>query len=133
MTKLYNKKQYTNFRKQLRNHLTPAEAALWNYLKNNKLNGRKFRRQASIDKYIVDFYCPSEKLAIELDGEVHFEDLQYKKDAVRTEYLEELGIRVLRFENKFVYNNLEKVLKIISNNFITTPQSAESADGSPPW
>ena len=55
-------------RKKLRNNLTPAEAALWNLLKNSQLEGRKFRRQHSVGFYILDFYCPSERMAIELDG-----------------------------------------------------------------
>ena len=61
-------------RRSLRRKLTLAEAVLWDLLKNKKLDGRKFRRQHSIDKYIVDFYCPSERLAVELDGEHHFTD-----------------------------------------------------------
>jgi len=59
-------------RKYLRNNLTEAESLLWEVLKGKKLAGRKFRRQHSIGYYIVDFYCPSEKLIIELDGQHHF-------------------------------------------------------------
>src|SRR5688572_7570971 len=59
------------FRTELRKHLTPAEAALWNYLKRSQLDGRKFRRQHSVGDYILDFYCPAERLAVELDGQVH--------------------------------------------------------------
>jgi len=62
-----NKKILINYRKNLRNNPTPAEKELWNYLKNKQLAGRKFRRQHSIDNFILDFYCPAEKLAIELN------------------------------------------------------------------
>ncbi|MEW7289257.1 endonuclease domain-containing protein [Aquimarina sp. 2304DJ70-9] len=69
--KTHNKPELKNHRKELRKNLTPAEAFLWKYLQNRKLEGRKFRRQHSIKNYIVDFYCAKEKLIIELDGEPH--------------------------------------------------------------
>jgi very-short-patch-repair endonuclease len=72
-----------------------AEAVLWNKLKSKNLDGRKFRRQHSIGKYIVDFYCPSEKLIIELDGDPHGDPVQVWKDTIRDKYLEELGFTVL--------------------------------------
>ena len=109
------------YRKQLRNNLTPSEAILWNNLKNKQLDGRKFRRQHSIANYILDFYCPSEKLAIELDGHGHFEANQRTYDFNRDRFIESYGIRVLRFENKLIFNQLELVLEMIKNNFITTP------------
>ena len=69
---IHNLKALENNRKQLRNNLTPAEAALWKMLQNSQLEGRKFRRQHSVGNYILDFYCPSERLCIELDGAYHF-------------------------------------------------------------
>jgi very-short-patch-repair endonuclease len=98
-------------RLDLRNNLTPAEAALWNALKNSQFKNRKFRRQHSIGKYIVDFYCPAEKLIIELDGAIHNETGQAIYDFERDKYLESLGNKVLRFENKLVFQNLEEVLE----------------------
>jgi very-short-patch-repair endonuclease len=86
-------------------------------LKHCQLEDRKFRRQASVGSYIVDFYCPSEKLVVELDVEVHFEEEAKKCDAKRTEYLESLGLKVIRFENQEVIYNLDKVLKEISKHF----------------
>jgi very-short-patch-repair endonuclease len=65
---LFNRKSLKFFRSSLRNKSTSAEAELWNILKSKKLNARKFRRQHSIGNYIVDFFCASEKLVIELDG-----------------------------------------------------------------
>ena len=79
--------------------------------------GRKFRRQHSIKNYIVDFYCSSEKLIIELDGAVHLDFAQENYDHERTLQLEELGFIIIRFENKEVFENLEIVLETISNSF----------------
>jgi len=109
-------------RRMFRSGLTSAEAYLWTKLQNNKL-GRKFRRQHSIGKYVVDFYCPSEKLAIELDGIVHFTEDANKYDNERTAYLNSMGIRVLRFENWRVFDQTDEVIIEIVSHFqgITTP------------
>ena len=104
-------------RKHLRHHLTPAEAALWSLLKNSQLEGRKFRRQHSIDDFVVDFYCPEEHLVIELDGEVHNNPDQQDKDISRDKKLEEAGFKVLRFENKFVFEHREQMLNDIKACF----------------
>lgn len=114
---MHNKKNLENFRKELRNNATPAEASLWSYLSKSKLEGRKFRRQHSINNYIVDFFCPSERLIIELDGEGHFTANGQEKDNIRTKYLENLDYKVIRFENKMVFENLPSVLMEIKNNF----------------
>ena len=114
---LHNLKEYKPIRKNLRNNSTSAEASLWNYLKGRKLLGKKFRRQASIGKYVVDFYCPEEKLAIELDGEVHQNDKNHENDTLRDIYLNQLGIAVLRFENRMVFEYLNTVLKEITKHF----------------
>ncbi len=105
------------FRKELRNNLTPAEAFLWNLLKNKQLEGRKFRRQHSVGNYILDFYCPEEKQPIELDGEGHFEASQADYDYDRDLFLNEYDIKVLRFENKDVFENTENVLQAIKDEF----------------
>jgi very-short-patch-repair endonuclease len=106
-------------RQQLRSNLTPAEATLWKYLKGGMLKGRKFRRQHSIENYIVDFYCPEEKLVIELDGEVHNDPIQSFYDFERSERLISLGNNILRFENKVVFADIDAVLYTIVNNFKT--------------
>ncbi len=98
--KIYNKKYLENKRKKLRNNSTPAEVFLWKHLKQKQISNKKFRRQQSIGNYIVDFYCPEERLVIELDGEVHFEEETMKYDEERSKYLNELNIKVLRFENQ---------------------------------
>lgn len=117
---LHNRKYLKQTRRALRSNLTPAEATLWRYLQNKKLNGRKFRRQHSVGNYILDFYCPQEKLAIELDGAYHFTGAGYEADQERDSYLKHLGIRVLRFENKEVFHDVVRVLEVIEARF-TSP------------
>ena len=121
MTKINNRKDLKRLRRRLRNSMTPAEAGLWRYLKSSVLRGRKFRRQHSIENYIFDFYCPAEKLVIELDGEIHTDENVASRDKEKEYYLKSLGIRLLRFENKLVFHNLEYVLKSIEAAFVTTP------------
>ena len=83
-----------------------AEQLLWAKLKNKQLKNYKFRRQHSIGKFVVDFYCPETKLAVELDGDSHFESAAAKKlDSRRQEFLESLGIKIIRFTNREVYEN----------------------------
>ncbi len=114
---MHNKKHLKEFRKDLRNNGTPAEAFLWKHLSNRQLEGRKFRRQHSIGSYIVDFYCPSERLIVELDGEIHMNATAEEKDRKRTEYLENLDYKVIRFENKMVFENFQSVVLEIKDNF----------------
>ena len=134
--KIHNIKNLKEGRKKLRNTLTPAEAKLWSFLKNSELEKRKFRRQHSVGPYVLDFYCPSEKLCIELDGSAHFTDSGYEYDTARTEYLEALNIRVIRFENKDVFENTEGVLEEIRRNFTfrqtTTPLNIQNKPPPPP-
>ena len=104
-------------RRILRSNLTPAEAGLWRILKNSILDGRKFRRQHSVGSYILDFYCPSEKLAVELDGQVHVGAAAHEYDRARTKYLAEKGIRVIRIENRYVFEDPEWVVDFIRGSF----------------
>jgi very-short-patch-repair endonuclease len=115
--KINNLPHLKTFRKELRNNLTPAEAKFWKAIQNKNFEARKFRRQHSVGNYILDFYCPSEKLAVELDGEVHFGDAARQYDYERRLFLEHCGIKVLRFENKLVFEELEWVLEVIKSNF----------------
>lgn len=116
MTQLNNFKYLKPTRKTLRNEPTPAEKRLWNKLRNSQLDGKKFRRQHSIGNYILDFYCPQQKLAIELDGNSHFTAAGIEYDAKRTEFLNNVGIQVLRFTNMEIFENLENVLEKIKNH-----------------
>jgi very-short-patch-repair endonuclease len=104
---LFNRKSLKSYRSSLRNSSTSAESTLWDSLKSKNLDGRKFRRQYSIGSYIVDFCCPSERLIIELDGDPHGEYHKIEQDKNRDKYLESLGFTVLRFENRFVFQEPE--------------------------
>ena len=117
MTILNNLSHKKDERRTLRNTLTSAEAKLWSALKNSQLANRKFRRQHSVGEFILDFYCPQEKLAVELDGAGHFTVSGNLHDAARTEYLNAVGIRVVRFENKLIWSALESVLHTIESSF----------------
>jgi very-short-patch-repair endonuclease len=96
---------------QLRQSLTPAERILWDRLRDRRLSGLKFRRQHPIGAFIVDFYCPAARLAIEIDGGIHLE--QANADASRTQELEAQGYRVIRSTNEQVADDLEGVLTAI--------------------
>lgn len=98
---------------QNRQASTQAEEVLWNALKGKKLGGYKFRRQHPVSHYILDFYCHVAKLAIEVDGDYHLNTLQKQYDDSRTADLLDLGIREIRFPNKAVFLDLEKVLEEI--------------------
>ena len=113
----YNRAELIERRKSLRNNSTSAEAVLWRSIKNRQLNGRKFRRQFSVGEYILDFYCTTEKLCIELDGQPHFSEEGYLHDQKRDKYLADLGITVIRIENKHVFKIHEQVLEYIKEHF----------------
>ena len=114
---LHNRKYLKENRRELRSSLTPAEAELWKYLKEGQLSGRKFRRQQSVGNYILDFYCPSEKLAVELDGQIHLNSNAEYFDEKRDQALKSLGMKVLRFKNKEVFESHDAVLQEISSSF----------------
>jgi very-short-patch-repair endonuclease len=104
-------------RQTLRSNLTPAEAVLWRVLQGSRLGNRKFRRQQSIGPYIVDFYCPAERLVIELDGAAHDSERAAVRDEARDRYLRSQGLIVLRLENRQVMQNPDGVLAYISEHF----------------
>jgi len=99
--------------RELRNRSTPFEARLWRHLSNSQLDGYKFRRQHVIDRFIVDFYCASAKLVVEVDGSIH--DYTVAEDAIRQQFLEEVhGLTFLRFSNSDVLGNINGVLEAIA-------------------
>jgi very-short-patch-repair endonuclease len=107
--------------KSQRQNPTPAEEVLWQVLRGGNLKGVRFLRQKAFGRYIVDFYCASAKLVIELDGEVHDTIDAKAYDAVRTETLESRGLRVLRFRNEIVLEQLPEVVKKIKEIIRTQP------------
>ena len=108
---IHNKQELYARRKELRTRATKQEAALWERLRKNQL-GFRFRRQQSIGWYIVDFYCPEKKLAIEIDGPQHAKQREY--DAERTAYMQTRVISVLRFLDSEIDANIDEVVNIIS-------------------
>ena len=113
MGRLYNRPRQTPLRQHLRTHGTPAEARLWTLLKNRQAAGLRFRRQFGAGPYILDFYSPGARLAVELDGSVHDAPERAAYDAERTRHLGSLGIRVLRFENRTVFEAPDAVVAAI--------------------
>jgi very-short-patch-repair endonuclease len=91
--------------------MTPAEKALWQALRRKQLDGLRFRRQVALGPYILDFICSEKRLIIEVDGDIHDDQIDY--DAARTEHLEQYGYLVLRFRNDEVLHRLETVLERI--------------------
>lgn len=112
--KLFNLTKQKVKRQALRNNATPAEKKLWFYLRKSQLHNYKFRRQHGIGPFIVDFYCPEAKLAVELDGGVHFTDEAYAYDMERDKFLRENEIETLRFKNEEVFKDIESVLQTIA-------------------
>jgi len=118
--------------RKLRKDQPDAERKLWSVVRNRQLNGIKFRRQFSIDKYILDFYAPEHKIAIEADGSQHYTDKGVIKDTERTEALEVQGIRMLRFSDRDILMNIEGVCAIIlrtAEDHENTPSPRSSPPG----
>ena len=109
-----NKKELKIFRKTLRNNLTPAEATLWKHIKNKQIYNVQWRRQFSVGPYILDFYCPKAKLAIELDGKEHYTIEGDKYHCERDVFISSKGIKILRYENKDIWESFERVVEEIN-------------------
>jgi len=116
MTIHYNKKSEKTNRKKLRMNSTQAEEILWEYLRDRKILGLKFKRQYSVDHFVADFYCSELKFAIELDGEIHLDKNVKNHDENRNGFLSGFGIRILRIKNEIVINDIERVLELIKDN-----------------
>ena len=115
--RFFNRRRQNGRRRNLRSNLTPGEAALWLLLQGSQLKGRKFRRQHGVGPYVVDFYCPSERLVIELDGAAHDSETAAARDGDRERFLTDSGLTVLRLENRSVFENPEGVLELIAAQF----------------
>ncbi|HXY75240.1 MAG TPA: DUF559 domain-containing protein [Dehalococcoidales bacterium] len=100
----------------LRKNMTDAERKLWSVICANKLEGYHFTRQKIIGNYIVDFYCYKAKLVIEVDGSQHYTDKGLGKDKIRDKFLQDNGLKVLRFNDYDVLTNLEGVVYSILQN-----------------
>lgn len=113
MTKHYNKTTVKEKRRSLRKDQTYCEKILWHYLRDRQLLGCKFRRQYSIDQFVIDFYSTEIKLAIELDGKVHNDPDQKEYDIKRQKYLETFGITFIRITNEELLGNANMVFEKI--------------------
>ncbi len=105
--------------RELRQTLTEVERKLWNRLRNKSFYGFKFRRQYWIDAYIVDFICIEQNLIVELDGSQHLDQVEY--DQIRTDHLESLGYRVIRFWNNEINEDIKSVLEKIYECLLIHP------------
>lgn len=123
--KLHNSRRFLEHRRELRKNATPEEVIFWNALRSNKL-GVKFHRQHSIGDYIVDFYCYSHRLIIEIDGRVHDGACQSEYDKRRDEYLNQLQYQILRFKNEEILCNLSNVLERIHRTLSLLKERVET-------
>ena len=108
----YNSK-LKSFSRELRKNMTDAEKLLWSKIRRKQLKNLHFYRQQIIGNYIVDFYCPKAKLVIELDGGTHYSEIGKERDEYRDDYLRHLDLKVLRFSNAEVFDDLSTVLDMI--------------------
>ena len=120
--KIHNLPEKKTLRQKLRHNATPAEKRLWSVLKNSA-TGAKFRRQHGVGSYVLDFYCPEHKLAVEIQGGIHNDVIRSEYDAERHAWLESQGIRVLYFENRTILELLDFVIGVIQSavSHPTTP------------
>lgn len=128
MTQHFNKKEMQQRRRQLRTNMTYCEKLVWMYLRKRQMKER-FLRQYSVDKYVIDFYCPKLKLAVEVDGDIH--DLQDQKeyDKERQDYLENFGIKFIRIKNEELLANADKAFVRIEDEikrFSVSPRTASA-------
>ena len=114
MARIFNRGSEKSKRRVLRNEMTPAEKRLWLKLRASQFLGMRWRRQYSVGPYILDFYCPVAKLAVELDGDSHFGEGAEEYDAQRQGFVEGKGIRMVRFLNQDVYQRMPMVLETIA-------------------
>lgn len=123
---MYRDKAQRDFARTLRNNPTDAEKRLWHFLRAQKLGGHKFRRQAAIGSYIVDFVCFASKLIVELDGPQHAEPAAIEYDKGRTDWLSSRGFHILRFRNQELDENIYAVVDTIVGALRELHASADS-------
>lgn len=117
--------------KALRANLTPAERRLWEALRGRRLSGLRFRCQHPVGPFILDFWCPERKLAVEVDGDVHDNPDQAAYDTFRTEQLNAFGYRVVRVRNDEVFHDLSGVLARIAAACASLPETGPHPSPSP--
>ena len=125
---VYNNSLLKDRRRDLRAHQTEAEKILWEHLRGRKLEKYKFWRQYSIGPYILDFYCPQLRLAIEIDGRQHGQEEAVIYDKEREQCLANLDIKTIRYKNSEVLNNIKIVIEKIKP-FLPLPLSGKREVG----
>lgn len=128
MTTHYNRRSEKVNRRELRQSSTQAEKILWQHLKNRNLMGLKFRRQYSVDQFVLDFYCPEIKLAIELDGKIHLDKKVKNHDENRDGFIKGFGIKIIRIGNDLILEDIQQVLELIEKE-INKVRESNSACG----
>lgn len=113
MSQIFNRHSEKAKRQRLRSRIPKAEIILWSRLRRRQLAGAKFRRQYGVYQFVLDFYCPELKLAIEVDGPTHNGPEAQRYDRWRQNMIEHLGVQFLRFTNRQVYQQLDTVLNVI--------------------
>lgn len=107
----YYKSHLKTNARTLRKNMTDSELKLWSKIRRKQLHGLQFYRQRPIGNYIVDFYCPQAQLVLEVDGSQHMSGQNIKKDQYRDSYLKQQGVKVLRFDNLQVLNQIDAVIE----------------------
>lgn len=112
--------------REQRRQATPSEDSLWERLKDRRLDGLKFRRQHPYERFVLDFYCVTGRLCVEVDGGVHLDPEQAGLDAERQVFLESEDIRVLRFSNQEIETDRERVLTRIRDEAMRAREDPQS-------
>ena len=123
--KSYNK-NLKQASRDLRNNMTDGEKLLWSRLRSKQILGLQFYRQKPLLNYIVDFYCPAANLVIECDGSQHYTDDGLEADRIRDEALAQLGLNVLRFDNRQVMVQIDDVVEVVYQYCLKESPSCET-------
>src|SRR5215510_10744821 len=118
LTHLYTRTSEKQVRRSLRSEMPSAESLLWSKLRRRQLLGYKFRRQYSVGAYVIDFYCTELRLAIEVDGDSHFQNGSQARDKDREAFIKSFDIDFLRFRNVEVFEQLDDVLNAIGRRLL---------------
>ena len=121
MTFYYNKQSEKINRRKLRKNSTEAEKILWKRLRGRKFLGLKFRRQYSIAQFVLDFYCPEKRFAIEIDGNIHNRKGIKNHDENRDGFINDFKIKIIRIKNEKVFDDIDSLLKYIEVEIQTSP------------
>ncbi len=133
MTRIFNKSDGKEKRRNLRKNLTNAEKLLWERIRRRQIRNKRFLRQYGVGKYVIDFYCPEIKLAIEADGDTHDSDEEILYDKKRQKEIEKYGITFLQFGNEEIFANIESLIKKIEAVIDKTPLIPPFEKGGGVW